>query len=68
MCYANGVMEGVELDVGNLNQWLKGNIGASGTLVDPSPQNGYLVYFSDRRGQQSILPKTGKYGFEDIIN
>jgi len=68
MCYANGVMEGVELDVGNLNQWLKGNIGASGTLVDPSPQNGYLVYFSDRRGQQNILPKTGKYGFEDIIN
>ena len=67
-CYANGVMNAVELDVGNLNQWIKGNIGASGALVDRSPQNGYLVYFSDRRGQSVIAPKVGEYGFEDVIN
>ena len=50
MCYANGIMNAVELDVGNLKQWVLGNIGTSGTLVDPSKENGYLVYFSDRRG------------------
>ncbi len=70
-CYVNGIMNAVELDVGNLNQWLVANPG----LVDYSGQNGYLVFYSDRRG---MLPDpnatpvagvtTGEYGFEDVIN
>ena len=74
-CYANGIMNAVELDVGNLQQWLLGNTGTSGTLVDPSKENGYLVYFSDRRG---MLPNpnaqptpnviNGEAGLEDDIN
>lgn len=67
-CYVNGIMNAVELDVGNLDKWLRGVIAGSGSLVDPSPQNGYLVYFSDRRGQSVITPKVGEYGFEDVIN
>jgi Tfp pilus assembly protein PilX len=70
-CYVNGIMNAVELDVGNLNRWLLANPG----LVDYTSQNGYLVFFSDRRG---MLPDpnaapvanvtTGEYGFEDVIN
>jgi len=74
-CYANGIMNAVELDAGNLQQWLLGKTGASGALVDPSKENGYLVYFSDRRG---MLPNpnarptpgvlNGESGLEDDIN
>jgi hypothetical protein len=67
-CYVNGIMNNVELNVGNLKRWVTGAIAGSGTLVDKSPQNGYLVYFSDRRGQTGILPKVGMYGFEDVVN
>ena len=60
----------VELDVRNLKRWLSGTIGATGTNVESSTENGYILYFSDRRG---MLPngsgnKVGEYGFEDIIN
>jgi hypothetical protein len=74
-CYANGVMNAVELDVGNLRQWLRGVIPGNGAQVEFTSQNGYLVYFSDRRGMQAdpnatpianVL--TGEYGFEDVIN
>jgi type II secretory pathway pseudopilin PulG len=71
-CYVNGIMNAVEIDVGNLNQWVLGNIGAGGPLVDYTGQNGYLLFFSDRRG---MFPDpngggitTGEYGFEDVIN
>ncbi len=71
-CYVNGLMNAVELDVGNLNQWLLGKIPGSGTLVNYSGQNGYLVFYSDRRG---MMPDPnngnitqGEYGFEDVIN
>ncbi|MGA9800411.1 MAG: hypothetical protein WBQ68_15475 [Terriglobales bacterium] len=71
-CYVNGIMNAVELDVGNLNRWLLGAIGAGGTSVSYSSQNGYLVFYSDRRG---MLPDPnnggitqGEYGFEDVIN
>jgi hypothetical protein len=67
-CNVNGIMNAVELDVGNLNRWLLGNPG----LVDFSGQNGYLVFFSDRRGMLPDLNAgnitTGEYGFEDVIN
>jgi hypothetical protein len=49
-CTTNGVMNAIEIDVGNLKQWLLGNIGTSGTHVDYLQQNGYVLYFSDRRG------------------
>ena len=47
--------------------------GGSGPLVSYSSQNGYLVYFSDRRGMLpdlNVVPNatTGEYGFEDVIN
>jgi type II secretory pathway pseudopilin PulG len=71
-CPVNGIMNAVELDVGNLNQWLLGNIGAGGNAVNFSGQNGYLVFYSDRRG---MLPDPnngnitqGEYGFEDVVN
>ena len=71
---AQGVMDYVELDVSNLQKWLTGAIGASG--VNASNVGGYLVYFSDRRGNQidntagvvTNGTKTGFFGFDDIIN
>jgi hypothetical protein len=70
-CTANGVMNAVEIDVGNLKQWLAGNIGTSGTNVDYVAQNGYILYFSDRRGMLTNPykgRKTGDSGLEDVIN
>jgi Tfp pilus assembly protein PilX len=79
-CYTAGIMNTVELDVGNLRQWLLGNApynGLSGTKVDPSGENGYLVYFSDRRGlwadpnasvNSPANQINGESGLEDDIN
>jgi hypothetical protein len=77
-CTPGGIMNAVELDVGNLKRWLAGQTGVSGPLVDFVFQNGYVLYFSDRRG---MLPspngtqvagtagtKTGDSGLEDSIN
>ena len=75
-CSTNGVMNAVEIDVGNLAKWLAGTISGSGTSVDYNAQNGYILYFSDRRGMllNSHPPlggsaaKTGDAGLEDVIN
>lgn len=72
-CKVNGVLNLVEIDVGNLRRWLKGTIGANGTRVEYLTQNGYILYFSDRRGMQlntRLAPpaKNGEYGYEDVIN
>ncbi len=76
-CTPAGVMNAVEIDVGNLARWLNGTIPGSGTLVDPVFQNGYVLYFSDRRGMlpnpngtQVDAPgtKSGDSGLEDSIN
>jgi len=76
-CTPVGLLNAVEIDVGNLKRWLAGNTGASGTSVNYQTQNGYVLYFSDRRG---MLPNpngtfvdapntlTGDSGFEDSIN
>lgn len=72
----NGIMNAVELDVGNLQQWLLGNTGTTGTSVNYTVQNGYILYFSDRRGMQFATTaqganyqyEWGEYGFEDTIN
>ena len=72
-CSVNGIMNAVELDVGNLRKWLKGTTGTTGSQVDYVSQNGYILYFSDRRGMLAdplATPSTitGGYGFEDVIN
>jgi len=68
-CALGGIMNNVDLDVGNLKRWLEGTTGTTGTNVDWAPQNGYVLYHSDRRG---MLPKSGvivgEYGWEDLIN
>ncbi|HUM06469.1 MAG TPA: hypothetical protein VLT90_13475 [Terriglobales bacterium] len=74
-CAAVGVMNAVEIDVGNLKRWLWGAIGVSGTSADFATQNGWVLYFSDRRGMlnnpyapyNGIL-KSGDSGLEDSIN
>jgi hypothetical protein len=66
--FNGGLMNYVELDVRNLTRWLVGQIGASGPLAEDS-DGGYVVYFSDRRGNQRLNGlETGEYGFEDFIN
>jgi len=78
-CTPAGVMNAVELDVGNLKEWLSGAIPGSGNKVDPLFQNGYVLYFSDRRGMLNNPngtpggvgapgTKTGDSGLEDSIN
>jgi len=80
-CTTNGVMNAVEIDVGNLQRWLAGKIGknhatglSSGPNVDYLAQNGYVLYFSDRRGMlyRQNPPfagtKTGDSGLEDVVN
>jgi len=71
-CNVGGIMNAVEIDVHNLQKWLNGTIGTSGRQTEADSQNGYVLYFSDRRG---MLPNTnagsiknGEYGFEDVIN
>ena len=78
-CSPNGVMNAVELDTGNLWLWLKASgpySAGSGTLVDASRYNGYILYFADHRG---MLPDprpltafynniSGMSGLTDVIN
>ena len=72
-CTTNGVMNAVEIDVGNLKKWLAGTIGTSGASVDYLAQNGYVLYFSDRRGMlynpnATANTRTGDAGLEDVVN
>jgi hypothetical protein len=78
-CSVNGIMNAVELDVGNLGKWLKGGTGASGLSVNYTNFNGYVLYYSDHRG---MLPSpnpsnggqtpagviNGESGIEDVVN
>jgi hypothetical protein len=49
----NGIMNLVEVDVGNLQQWFAGNIAPSGKYALNGPDalnnSGYILYTSDRR-------------------
>lgn len=71
-CTTMGMMNAVEIDVGNLQLWLQGKIGTSGTNVDYVAQNGYVLYFSDRRGMlynpNAGNIRTGDAGLEDVVN
>jgi len=79
-CSVNGIMNAVEIDVGNLTRWLNGTMGGgtTGANVNYTNFNGYVLYFSDHRG---MLPSTnwsnghqtppginGESGIEDVIN
>jgi len=67
-----GVIQYVSLDANNLRRWFAGQIGATGTQA--LNNNGYIVYFSDRRGNHdpasttSTDAETGEFGFEDHVN
>jgi type II secretory pathway pseudopilin PulG len=79
-CSINGIMNAVELDVGNLNKWLQGSTGlGTGTKVNYSNNNGYVLYFSDHRGmrqdayasnggQTPAGVYSGESGLEDVVN
>jgi hypothetical protein len=74
-CAPNGVMNAIEIDVGNLKRWLWGQIGVNGPNVDFTTQNGWVLYFSDRRGMLNNpnapfngAAKSGDSGLEDSIN
>lgn len=57
-----GVMHYVELDIANLRTWLHNQ-------TDIMKTTGYVVYFSDRRGNKNAAnAETGELGFEDIVN
>ena len=53
-----GVMHYVALDVNNLRRWYAGTIGTTGTVA--KNDNGYIVYFSDRRNNRN--PTAGQCG------
>jgi hypothetical protein len=64
-----GIIGYVSLDVANLKKWFAGTIGTTGTQAWNN--NGYIVYFSDRRGDHNESDsdkETGEYGAEDGID
>ncbi len=65
-----GLFSYVALDANNFRRWVGGAIGATGNQA--LNNNGYIIYFSDRRGDhnENIVgdPETGEYGNEDSIN
>jgi hypothetical protein len=78
-CSPTGIMNSVELDVGNLWLWLQASgpyAGGSGKLVNATTFNGYILYFSDHRGMlPDAHPLTAFYngisgmsGLNDVIN
>jgi hypothetical protein len=80
-CSPNGIMNAVELDVGNLWLWLQGAapyVGGSGPKVSNANFNGYILYFDDHRG---MIPDanpfpgipfyngfSGMSGLNDVVN
>ena len=65
-------MHYVELDVNNLRRWLAGQLAAAGGVngVNAKNDNGYILYFSDRRGKNAGAPAeiAGEFGYEDNVN
>ena len=66
-----GLMNYIAIDMPNLKKWFAGTIGTTGNLA--LNNNGYIVYFSDRRGNHwAGAPvadaETGEYGAEDNVN
>jgi hypothetical protein len=78
-CSVNGIMNAVELDVGNLARWLNpattlpgGHIAGAtnaGPTVNYASFNGYVLYFSDHRGMlPSTNPSNGGQTAANVIN
>jgi hypothetical protein len=65
-----GVIHYVTLDAANLLEWFTGaGVYAGGSGPTAITDNGYSVYFSDRRNNRNAASaETGEYGFEDIVN
>jgi hypothetical protein len=70
-----GVMHYVELDMNNLRRWLAGQFAGAPYGAPNGPlaknDNGYIVYFSDRRNNKNAAAtpvETGEFGFEDVSN
>ncbi len=66
-----GIMQYISIDVGNLKKWLAGTTGTSGTSALNNNNNGFIVYFSDRRGNHDSTNanvETGEFGYEDTVN
>ncbi len=65
-----GVMHYVTIDAANLARWFMGQGAfAAGTGTQTLRDNGFSVYFSDRRNNRNAgNQETAEYGFEDIIN
>ena len=74
----SGVMHYVNIDVANLNKWLRGAApyaAGSGPQTFANYAQGYSIYFSDRRNNRADglngttdNAETGEYGFEDVVN
>lgn len=63
--HLGGVMNVIELDVGDLQWWFANDASGKNALNN----GGYIVYFSDRRGNfDPGVGETGMYGNEDIVN
>lgn len=83
-CAVNGIMNAVEINVGNLAKWLSGQApytqaNDAGLQVNYTNQNGYVLYFSDHRGMlRDPNPSnggntpanviSGESGLEDVVN
>lgn len=81
-CAVNGIMNAVEVNVGNLALWLAGKGpygGDPGLSVNYTNENGYILYFSDHRGmladpnpsnggQTPAGIISGESGLEDVVN
>jgi hypothetical protein len=64
-----GVMHYIEIDVGNLKRWIEGDAAyPGGTGPQTYSEDGYVVYFSDRRLNRNAGNETGEYGYEDVVN
>ena len=65
-----GVIHYVDLDVNNLRRWLNDTITGGGSGELAVNENGYAIYFSDRRGNLNgaTNASTGEFGWEDIVN
>lgn len=65
-----GVIYYVTLDVRNLSRWFQGaGVYAGQSGQNASHDDGYSVYFSDRRNNRNASnQETGEYGYEDVIN
>ena len=68
--HMGGLFSYVAFDANNFRRWVAGTIGATGNQA--LNNNGYIIYFSDRRGDHDETlvgdPETGEYGNEDSIN